>query len=299
MKISIIGSDSFLAGYIIRELIKTSAELKLFGISEEIFPELSFTKFSFPSLPIKIDLLLESNAVIYCAGAGIQSNLIEDKELIYELNAFQPIKIFNQLIKNNFIGKFISFGSYFEIGDSQNEQSFNEKDLLSSRLAVPNDYCISKRIFSRFLDSVNSKIQFFHFILPNIYGKNENKSRIIPAVIQSIRSGIPMAFTTGTQVRQYLHVQDIANQVCNCVFENFNPGIYNLTNSERITVKDLILKIYKEMEAYELIPVLNFGREERSDNKMPFLLLDDSKAKANLSWNPKINIKRGIKSYLL
>jgi nucleoside-diphosphate-sugar epimerase len=297
MKVAIVGSDSFLAGYIISEL-STDTELHLFGIADDAHPQHSFSKFKFPETPFDMKELLANDAIIYCAGAGIQADLNENRDIIYELNAFQPIKLVNQLIENNYKGKFISFGSYFEIGDSQSEKYFDELEFLASRFDVPNDYCISKRIFSRFIDSISGTIHFLHFILPNIYGKNENSNRLIPSVIQSVQSGKPVTFTAGTQIRQYLHAQDISELVHRCVM-NSASGIYNLTMSEPVQVKMLIRYIYEEMQSSHLLNPSQFCQQQRADNKMPFLLLDDSKARNDLNWNPRISLPEGLKSYLI
>ena len=298
MKIAIIGSTSFLAGYIIEQLRKPDYTLYLFGRKKESEVNFEFSLFDLPGSYPDIADLLKFDAIIYCAGAGIQANLKQGKGVIFELNAFYPIRLFNGLMEGNFNGKFISFGSYFEIGDSKEATKFTENDLLKSRLKVPNDYCISKRVFSRFIDSVNCAFSYIHLVLPNIYGKDENPLRIIPSVIESIRTKIPMSFTAGTQVRQYLHVRDISQLVENCINNSFKSGVYNITFSEQVQVRQLVEKIYEQMGAKDEFSKVQFGQENRSDNKMQYLLLDDSKARNNLGWDPKYGIENGINSYL-
>jgi nucleoside-diphosphate-sugar epimerase len=134
--------------------------------------------------------------------------------------------------------------------------------------------------------------------LPNIYGKNENSLRIIPSVIESIRTRTPITFTAGTQVRQYLHVSDIAQLVENCLKRYFESGVYNITYPEEVQVKQLVETIYDQMGAKKEFSKVQFGQENRSDNKMQYLLLDDNKARNILGWDPKYNLKNGINSYL-
>jgi len=297
MKIAIIGSNSFLAGYIIKQLTKPEYNLYLFGRTNSMEDNFDFCLFDLPEIHPEFTELLKFDAIIYCAGAGIQSNLKQSKGIIFELNAMYPIKLFNGLIEKKFTGKFISFGSYFEIGDSTKATEFREKHLLNSRLTVPNDYCISKRIFSRFIDSVNCSLSYIHLVLPNIYGKNENPLRIIPSVIESIRTKTPLTFSAGTQVRQYLHAGDIAQLVENYLKGDFESGIYNITYPEHIQVKQLVEIIYDQMGVKEEFSKVLFGQKNRSDSKMQYLLLDDNKARNELNWNPKIDIIKGIQSY--
>jgi nucleoside-diphosphate-sugar epimerase len=297
MKIAIIGSNSFLAGYIIEQLTKPDYALYIFGRTNRWGEKFDFGLFDLPIICPEITDLLKFDVIVYCAGAGIQANLKQTNESIYDVNTFYPIKLFYGLIERNFTGKFVSFGSYFEIGDSKEAFKFTEIDLLNSRLTVPNDYCISKRIFSRFLDSVNCSFSYIHLVLPNIYGKNENPLRIIPSIIESIKTKTPISFTSGMQVRQYLHVSDIAQLVENCVKCNFVSGVYNITCPEHVQIKQLVEIIYDQMGAKDEFSKVKFGQENRSDNKMQYLLLDDNKARNELGWSPNYDIIRGIQSY--
>jgi len=298
MKIAIIGSDSFLAGYIIAELANASAEIHLFGISEEKYPDLTFIKFSLPDSPINILQLLDTDTIIYCAGAGIQANLNEDRNLIYELNAFQPIKILNELTQNQYKGKFISFGSYFEIGNETRQKYYTETEVALSINPVPNHYASSKRILTRYLQSSPDLPEYFHFILPNIYGKGENSNRIIPYIVNSIRQETEIKLTSGSQVRQFIHSSDIAKTVLNVIINDYPGGHYNLCNNEPIQIKNLVRTVFKVMGYETDFEKLNFGTSQRADTAMPFLLLNNDKSASVFIITPPISLEQGIITYL-
>lgn len=298
MKIAIIGSDSFLAGYIIAELVNASAAIYLFGISEEKYPGLAFFQFQLPGSPLDISQLLDTDAIIYCAGAGIQANLNEDRNLIYELNAFQPIKLLNQLAQNKYKGKFISFGSYFEIGNETGQRFYTETEVALSNNPVPNHYASSKRILTRYLVSSPDLPEYFHFFLPNIYGKGENPNRIIPYIVNSIRQGTEIKLTSGSQVRQFIHTSDVAKTVLNVISNDYPEGIYNLCNNEPVQIKTLVKTIFKVMSCEKEFEKLNFGTNQRADTAMPFLLLDNEKSESTFLIKSFISLEDGIITYL-
>src|SRR6185312_4266123 len=301
MKVAIIGSNSFLAKYIIRELVRHNIEPALYGTASSTeFPSLKFTLFKFPEHPINYTDLREYDAIIYTSGAGIQANLNVTPELIYELNSFIPIRLATILLANNFKGKLITFGSYFEIGNEIRERYYSENEVVASLNEVPNHYCTSKRLLSRYLSSRPQALNFYHLILPNIYGKGENTQRLIPYLINAIKSKEEIKLTSGEQVRQYIHVADVAKTVLDIIKGNYPKGFYNLCRNEPIQIKELVEKIFILCRQKNKFDSLNlFGSKERNDTAMPYLFLNNTKAVNTFKYQPKISIEEGIKTYLV
>lgn len=300
MKVAIIGSNSFLAKYIIHELLRQNIEPVLYGTNSSTeFSSLKFTLFRFPEYLIDYSALLEYDSIIYTAGAGIQPNLSESCEIIYELNSFIPIRIANFLSSNNYKGKLITFGSYFEIGNEINVRYYSENELVASLKKVPNDYCVSKRILSRFLFSRPQNVNFYHLILPNIYGKGENSHRLIPYLINALSNNDPINLTTGEQVRQYIHATDVAKTIFDIIIENYPGGIYNLCNPEPVKIRELVKKVFELSGKKDKFGQNKlFGSKERIDTAMPYLLLNNVKATNTFKFQPVISTEEGIKTYL-
>ena len=169
----------------------------------------------------------------------------------------------------------ISFGSYFEIGENTENRSFSENDLLLSMRRVPNAYCISKRLLSRYFSSASDKIPFLHFILPTIYGENENENRLIPYLLRAIKNGEKLSFTSGEQVRQYLYVDEVPKIIEEAIDRHIPSGIYNIEGNETLSVKQLVCML---LEAHGINPDMSiFGTVKRQDEGMKILQLDGSK----------------------
>lgn len=301
MNVAIIGSNSFLAQYIIRELVANNIKPSLYGKhpSEE-FLSLKFILFNLPEHPINYPDLLNSDVVIYTAGAGIQANLNETADVIYELNSFIPIRLANVLSQNNYKGKLFTFGSYFEIGNEPNKKYYLEDEILTSLNKMPNDYGTSKRLLSRFLSSSTQMPDYYHLFLPNIYGKGENPQRLIPYLINALKNKEEIKLTSGKQLRQYIHAEDIAKTVLDIIKENYPKGFYNLCFNEAIQIKELVNKIFDLCGQTEKLNGLRlFGSKERSDASMPYLLLNNTKAVNTFKFQPQISIENGIKTYII
>jgi nucleoside-diphosphate-sugar epimerase len=299
MKIVILGSNSFLAQYLIREILNHDMEPVLYGVeTQPEFRDLPFFPFKLPEIQLDLREITESDVIIYTAGAGIQTDLKEPADLLYELNSFFPVKLFNHLASAKFKGKIITFGSYFEIGDEPEKRYYTEEEVATSSKKITTHYPSSKRILTRYLTSSPLLPDFFHFILPNLYGKGENPNRLIPYIIQGIKSGTEIRLTAGTQVRQYIHAADVARAVMAWVMKSPSPGLYNLCNKEPVEIRALAGTIYKILNKEADFHNLNFGLNQRADTVMPFLLLDDEKTRRVMDFQPAISLIEGIKSYL-
>jgi len=294
-KVCVIGSNGFLGRKIVEKFKLNKYYIS--GFSREDANNLDkHYFFNHPQKPIDYNLLLEHDIIIYAVGAGVQSNSKETVNDIYYLNAFLPIEIILFLENNKWDGKFITFGSYFEIGYNNEKKFYSEEDVVLSPNKVPNEYCTSKRILARFLNSRNINIKYFHLILPNIYGKGENENRLLPYLIDSIINGNKLKLTSGDQLRQYIHVDDIVKYIDIILNENITSGYYNITNEDPLTVKEIVYLVHNLLgkQCSEEI----FGTNERNDASMNVLLLSSKKASSEFKYSNKISIKEGILSYL-
>lgn len=289
---AIIGSSSFLANYIISDLEKENHELTLFSRNIANNTHLH-SAFDYPNTIPDYSIFLSYDIIIFAAAGGVQSSQSYSLDEIYALNSFLPISIVNFLDENSFKGKFISFGSYFEIGGQDKLNPYTEIDVALSNFEVPNHYCSSKRLLTRFVNDSLSKIDHYHIILPSIYGKNENENRLIPYLISSIENQRNLELTAGTQIRQFLHAKDVSTFVTIICKQTIEKGIYNLGSDNYNRVKDVVETIFNHF-GQDSSTVL--GKIKRQDESMQVLLLDDSKAR-KMGWKPQIDLKEGILDY--
>jgi nucleoside-diphosphate-sugar epimerase len=244
MRVTLIGANGLLADSVGRYCNLHNHELTVWGLDKPSnHAYSSFVSVNLISGSPDYLTLKYSDVIIYAVGAGIQSNLNESSDLIYNLNLYTPIRICNELDKINYEGTFITFGSYFEIGENFEDIKFNEQELANSQRNVPNDYCVSKRMLTRFVNSKRHKYKHVHAVLPTIYGENESAHRLIPYTVKALKNGDELMFTSGNQVRQYLYIDDVP-QILFSLIKVDVTGVFNLPGNETFTVKELVRKIF-------------------------------------------------------
>ncbi|MEM6523796.1 MAG: NAD(P)-dependent oxidoreductase [Bacteroidota bacterium] len=299
MKIAIIGYTSILARSLIEELKQRDYELVFFGRITDV-PNAE--KFEIPAYPLKVSQLLNMDWVFYLAGSGVQPDDRSAHNELYEVNCYEPLRVVTELSLSQYKGNFVSFGSYFEIGDVKNRQTFNEEEIVFSEYPSLNIYSQSKRLLSRFLHDFTLKktgFRNFHFYLPNIFDPQENTKRLIPYVIGAIRRGDEVKLSGGEQIRQYIYTKDIAEFLIQFMTMNkVDPGLYCLTSDEPCTIKMIVEEVVKTaVDSGLYVPKIIFNAAKTKDAHAPYLLLNDTKAREELSWKPKVTVAKMLNKY--
>lgn len=296
MNVTILGTNGFLSRAIALYCNEKGYPIEMYGLDEPKGHEYhSFHKVNLMTDELNMKELCKSDIIVYAIGAGIQSNLKEGNDLIYNLNVTAPVRICNTLRANDYKGKFVTFGSFFEMGETTEERFFTEEDIQTSLAVAPNDYTVSKRMLTRFISSYKHEFTHWHFIIPTIYGEGENPKRLIPYTINAIKNGEELHFTAGEQTRQYVHVSEVP-RIIDLAFEKcISSGIYNIQGKEALTVKEIVTLIHQVLG--KDVPVDCFGSAQRLDVGMKYLALDGSKLKNATGFEATIKLEDIIRKY--
>jgi GDP-L-fucose synthase len=139
----------------------------------------------------------------------------------------------------------------------------------------------------------------FISVMPtNLYGPNDNfdleSSHVFPALIRKFHEARVknaeevIVWGTGTPIREFLHVDDLAD-ACLFLVNNYNDsGIVNIGCGEGITIRDLALLI-KEVVGFKGRIVFDSTKPDGTLVKIN----DISKLKS-LGWQPRISLRQGI-----
>lgn len=296
MKISILGTNGFLSTAIAKYANEAGWYLDMYGLDAPTSHKYdNFYNVNLMDAELDCSGLVDSDIIIYAIGAGIQANLKEGFNLIYNLNVTAPVTICNKLKELCYKGCFVTFGSVFEMGETREERLFSEEDVLTSTCTAPNDYTASKRMLSSFVSSYKHDFTHWHFYIPTIYGAGENPKRLIPYVIYSIRNGEELHFTAGDQTRQYVHVSEVPRMLALAYEKMLPSGLYNIQGKETVTVKDIVTEIHHAMG--KEVPEGCFGSVRRADVGMKYLALDGNKLKAAIGFEATIRIIDVIDTY--
>lgn len=166
----------------------------------------------------------------------------------------ENMQIQNNLIDNSLkqdVDKFIFLGSSC-IYPKLAPQPLQEDCLLTSPLEPTNEwYAIAKISGVKACESIRKQFgkDFVSLMPTNLYGPNDNfdlqTSHVLPAMIRKfheakINGNQPVTlWGSGSPMREFLHVHDLAEAVVHALENKFEDNLYNIGTGTDLTIKSL------------------------------------------------------------
>lgn len=216
----------------------------------------------------------------------------------------------NMLIQNNLIQtaldtdvkKFVFLGSSC-IYPKLAPQPLQEECLLTSSLEPTNEwYAIAKISGVKACESIRKQFNkdFVSLMPTNLYGSNDNfdlqTSHVLPAMIRKFHEAkmnnnqSVTLWGSGTPMREFLHVDDMAAAVVFALENQLDEHLYNVGTGTDLTIKELAELIQKTVgHQGEII------WDSSKPDGTPRKLMDVSKMK-NIGWSATISLEEGIKA---
>jgi nucleoside-diphosphate-sugar epimerase len=128
--------------------------------------------------------------------------------------------------------------------------------------------------------------RFFH-----LYGPGEAKERLVPSVILALLGGQLAECTDGEQMRDYLHVEDVASAVW-AVAKSSLMGAVNIGSGQPVTVGRIVRTIAELVGQQDKIVL---GALPTNPGEPPLLVADVRKLKLHTGWTPAWQLQDGLR----
>ena len=248
------------------------------------------------------DFLRDSKPDVIIDAAAKVGGIVANKDYPYQF------LMENMQIQNNLISaahdlntsKFIFLGSSC-IYPKLAPQPLKEEYLLTDSLESTNEwYAIAKISGVKLCEAIRRQFgkDFVSLMPTNLYGSNDNfdlqTSHVLPAMIRKFHeakennhSDVTL-WGSGSPMREFLHVDDLANAVV-FALENVLPDyLYNVGTEIDVTIKELAETIQSQVGHKG-----NIYWDSSKPDGTPRKLMDSSKM-MQLGWRPTYNLKTGI-----
>lgn len=124
-----------------------------------------------------------------------------------------------------------------------------------------------------------------------LYGPAEDPRRAIPAVARAMVAGLDFDASEGLQVRDYLHVDDVASGFVT-LLEKGESGIFNVSSARPSTMREIMQMIESSAGTGARV---RFGAVAPRGWDPPFVCGDNAKLRA-LGWSPAISLEEGMRA---
>jgi nucleoside-diphosphate-sugar epimerase len=123
-----------------------------------------------------------------------------------------------------------------------------------------------------------------------MYGPRENPARLVSSVIISLLKGLAAKSSHGLQVRDYLHVQDVADGMV-ALFASQGRGAYNIAAGAPTTIRQIVELLGKITGRSDLLQI---GALPARANDAPLILGDCGHTFNDTGWKPRLTLGEGL-----
>lgn len=248
-------------------------------------------------------LATEKPDAVFVAAArvgGIHANNSYPAEFLYENLAIET-NIIHGAHKAG-VEKLIFLGSSC-IYPRLARQPMDEAQLLTGPLEPTNEwYALAKIAGIKLCDAYRRQYgaDFISVMPTNLYGPGDNFNltggHVLPALMRRFheakRNGTPQVtvWGTGAPLREFLHVEDLADGVVFLAKHFSDEGHVNIGTGEEIAIRDLA-HLVKETVGYEGELVFDTDKPDGTPRK----IVDTTKLQA-LGWGPSIPLTDGVRT---
>lgn len=147
------------------------------------------------------------------------------------------------------------------------------------------------------LDVPMRHLRFF-----NIYGPGEAAHRLLPSLLTAEREGTRAALSSGTQIRDFIHVDDAVSAILRAA-ERLGSGIASGAAALNVcSGTGTSVRTFAEIAAKTLgLPAeyLGFGDVPMRPDDIPYLVGDPTRMRSDLDWEPALNSASGITASII
>jgi cephalosporin hydroxylase/nucleoside-diphosphate-sugar epimerase len=289
-RVLVTGATGFVGGYVIEELLKRNFDVVATSTSIEKaktkrwFPLVKFIEHDI-ALPSSEDLFIKFHKPDFAIHLA-WGNLSNFKDVTHIENVLPQHKLFLENLIRNGLKDLSVTGTCLEYGMQEGELS----EEMEPRPTIA--YPIAKNELRLFLENLDKSYHFnFKWIrLFYMYGTGQTPKSIIPQLQTALLQGLPsFNMSKGEQVRDYLPVNIIAENIVIFAMQQEIQGIINCSSNKPVTVKELVLNYLENNNKHIQ---LNLGYYPYTDYE-PFKFWGSNKKQLKIiSMNPIEQFKK-------
>ncbi|CDZ76223.1 dTDP-glucose 4,6-dehydratase 2 [Legionella massiliensis] len=293
MNVILTGATGFVGSYVLAELLKINAKVAVILRPQSdlwriksLLPQCTLIEQNLESIDLAQNAINEfcPDALIHLAWEGVTNDKRNDATQITK-NITVAHNLFTVMQKAG-IKTLIGFGSQAEYGPANqvvDELTPTEPTTL---------YGVAKLAAHHLLKVLcaQNDIRFVWHRLFSSYGPKDHQSWFIPFLINELMNGRQPDMTAGTQLWDYIYVEDAARAVVATLVNLKSEGAFNLGSGESITIRSIAEMIRDQINP-EL--TLGFGKVPFRPDQVMHLQADITRLNELALWQPQVPFLEG------
>ncbi|MDB6067330.1 MAG: NAD-dependent epimerase/dehydratase [Pedosphaera sp.] len=234
---------------------------------------------------------VQFDQVIHLAArAGVRPSL-DEPELYQQVNVSGTVNVLEAARRHGV--KKVLLASSSSVYGVNEKVPFAESDPVFS---VISPYAASK-LACEALGHVYHHVYGMDVVMPRfftVYGPRQRPDLAIHKFARLISAGKPIpVFGDGSTARDYTYISDIVDGVMACTEKKFGYEIFNLGESQTVTLSRLIELLEQSLGRKAIIE-----RHPAQPGDVPVTFADITKSRNQLGYSPKVKIEQGIPRFV-
>lgn len=290
MRVLVTGGSGFIGSHIVDKLLDRGIQVRIFDMVMPTFrTDIEFYHGSILDLEALGMAMTGIDAVYHLAAVADVRDVYERPHYAESINVRGTMNVLEAARRSGI--KRVIYGSTTWVYSETREELVNEQ----TALRAPSHLYTATKIASEYYCQCYNKlynlpVTILRYGIP--YGPRARNGAVIPVFVQRALSGEPLTIAgDGSQFRQFVYVEDLAEGNVLALKSIAEGKTYNLDGNEKITIKriaETIRKVIGEVNI-EYIPPRpgDFSGKEVSSEC----------AKRELGWEPKVGFEEGVRRY--
>jgi len=123
-----------------------------------------------------------------------------------------------------------------------------------------------------------------------LYGPHEDPSRLMPGVITSLLDGRDALCTAGTQIRDFLYVDDVGDAFAALLASDVE-GAVNIASGRPVRIADAVMEIARQLDA---VGRVKLGARPMPAGEPPAITAVTSRLRDEVRWSGARDLDRGL-----
>jgi nucleoside-diphosphate-sugar epimerase len=124
-----------------------------------------------------------------------------------------------------------------------------------------------------------------------LYGPQEQQDRLVASVIRSVLHGQDAKCSHGRQIRDYMHVQDVADGMV-ALLDSDVMGPVNISSGQATTLREIVSSIGRLVDRPDLIKL---GAIPARANDAPLVVGDNTRLVHEVGWSQQFGLEDGLR----
>jgi nucleoside-diphosphate-sugar epimerase len=269
MRIFVTGGTGFIGSHFINQAHEAGHELVAHRRSPASLPRVRLSKepswVDGPLSEISAETLRGCEALVHLAAHS--ANMPYDAlENCLQQNVLDPLRLFRSAISVG-IRRFIVAGSCFEYGSAGERYEFIPPDApLEPTASYPASKAAASIAFQTLAREENLELLILRIF--QVYGEGELETRFWPTLRRAALAGEDLPMSEGTQVRDFIHVSDVAAGFVNAVTRDLAEGKPMIENLGSGRPRSLAQFAHEQWQAFHASGKLLLGAVPMRKNEV-------------------------------